>query len=44
MDIDDALAEVGGYRRWHLAVFSYISLAACIPLALMGTNIVFIGE
>ena len=44
MDIDDALRKVGGYRRWHLAVFVGISVSVVIPLATQNLNIVFIGK
>ena len=44
MDIDDALREVGGYRRWHLAAFACLSLVVAIPLASQGLSIVFIGK
>ena len=44
MDIDDALRKVGGYRRWHLAVFVGISVSVVIPLATQNLNIVFIGQ
>ena len=44
MDVDDALKLVGGYRRWHLSMFTLLGLTVFIPLCWQGLAIVFIGR
>lgn len=43
MDVDAALDLVGGYRRWHVAMFITLGISAFMPLAWQGLSGVFIG-
>ena len=44
MDVDTALAKVGGYRRWHLAIFSFLGIFGFMPLCWQGIIIIFLGK
>ena len=44
MDIDTALATVGGCRRWHILMLILLGFSMFFPLAWQGLSIVFIGE
>ena len=43
MDVDEALEKVGGYRRWHLAVFVLLTLSSFLPMCQQSLVFVFIG-
>lgn len=43
MDVDTALTKVGGYKRWHLAMFFFLGITGFMPLCWQGLSIVFLG-
>ncbi len=43
MEVDEALALVGGARRWHLLMLVLLGLSMFFPLCWQGLSIVFIG-
>ena len=43
-DVDSALAKVGGYKRWNLAMYFLLAVSFHIPLCWHGLSIVFVGE
>lgn len=43
MDVDKALDFVGGYKRWHLTMFTLLGVSLFMPLAWQGLIVVFIG-
>ena len=43
LDIDEALAAVGGFRRFNFALFWLLCFSSFIPICFQGISIVFIG-
>ena len=43
-DLDDILEEVGGWRRWHIAIFFILGLGQNLPYCSTGLIIVFTGN
>lgn len=43
MEVDEALAKVGGLRRWHIGTFALMSTTALTVFASQNIGIVFLG-
>ena len=44
MDVDSALAQVGGWKRWNLFMYFLVGTAMSLPLSWQDLSIVFVGE